>query len=210
MKLKFVCTGVSFYVFDPIGRELLNVQDLSWRFHQGTSYVRIKVTQPDIEIAPSAPYLSVPPVPASGNDFELKVIGDGTWGGTSVVDSTTMAEIESVAGLNWEYDHDMGETVLILEFVDADIEIKTSSQSVVPTTITGSYSSKPPSFINTYPANINSNGTLSIPMPADPLLPPDDPFDAPVPKATFCQHEWVNASFTGLKLVCKHCNEEKQ
>lgn len=26
----------------------------------------------------------------------------------------------------------------------------------------------------------------------------------------YCQHEWINVSFMGIKFVCKHCDKEKQ
>jgi hypothetical protein len=35
-------------------------------------------------------------------------------------------------------------------------------------------------------------------------------YPGPERRQYFCEHEYVNVSFTGIKLVCKFCDKEKE
>lgn len=160
--------------------------------------------------------------------MRLKITGDGTAKGTKLVDSDTGDEVEGVVKIKWSIPLGLSGKIKI-ELDDVDFDISNSNPTAVnsspppqiaPSGPSSGSSGPSPSGSPHYSYGYNPCGGASpsytpssnpndpnydpsAPLP-DPNMPPDmmDDFKD-------CQHDWVNASFTGLRYVCKYCNVEK-
>ncbi len=130
--------------------------------------------------------------------IKLKIVGDGTASQTKILDSEADIEFEGITEISWSRSY------VSFRAIDVLIELK-SLKSANPHVWSPSQSAPAyGGFVTSGPYSYTPQPTQNPTPDVDGQIVMD--FDSPLS----CQHEWVNASFTGLKMVCKHCNADKQ
>jgi hypothetical protein len=141
--------------------------------------------------------------------FYLKLIGDGTSTGSKLVDTDTLETIDGLSNFKWFVHQKIGIITVEIEITDFIIDLRSNSGSSSSVLLhnAGSLVCPPPS--------VTISGSGSGGSPPD-LLDDIDDLDIDLDDIVDangniiqCNHEWVNASFVGLKFVCKKCNANK-
>jgi|GEM_PF-4420138 len=205
MKLKITGDGTltGTDLFNEYDEKIAGVSSLKFKLNPttgnlATAYFEIEADDMDFDITPGQRYNATPFPAAIGSGRTkviLKLAGDGSASGTVILDSEADTPIHGITKIVWKNG--------VVRIWIIDVEIKLTQTSATATA--ASVASPSPSY-SSGPGNPNYQ------------TPPPDPLDAPRQlhldfdsgnTEQACNHAWVNASFVGLKMVCKHCNAEK-
>lgn len=155
------------------------------------------------------------------SEIKLKLAGDGTAFNSAIYDAETDELIENIELIEWD------SAVVHISIIDVDIDLSRKQGSSSGSGSTGSVTISPSaSYSNVNPYNPYAVGNPSYQAPTHQNYqtcgappPSQDPcdavgqkqfnFDSDASVPASCSHEWINASFVGIKMVCKYCNKEK-
>jgi hypothetical protein len=199
-------TGTNLY--NEYDEEISGYSSLKFKLYPTTGNLAIacfdiEANEMDFDIKPRHRHNPIPVtkvINSGRSNVILKLAGDGTALGSILLDSEADTPIDGITKIVWK------NGVVKVWIIDALIELKSTCSPI------GLKSASPS------PSYQGQVGQVTGPYSYSPQppQPPDDPGqlhldfdDIQDDRSISCQHQWINASFTGLKMVCKHCNAEK-
>ena len=195
--------------------DIEGIIDFEWAASNNRTWAKIQVDSTECIVDFTSNYYNQNISKAHGiTKTRFKIVNTAT--GVKILEASTDEEIIGLMLFKWESGSYWFDYVITLDLkhtpIQAPPHIPISSGVIaVGPTISPAYNSPytPVNSANPY-----------YPFSYSPVIPPPDPSQADSSDSQLkldlggngpqsCIHEWVNAGFSSVKLVCKHCNAEK-